>query len=104
MSLILLISFETVKRFVLAHHITRAWDTSSQESASSGIQISLLPKAIMISPYWKLTDQLNFTSSIQPITLPNSDTEIEDGTICLVSGWGKANSILFTQKKKSILR
>lgn len=41
----------------------------------------------------ELNDPLNFTSSIRPIALPESNTEIEDGTMCLVTGWGKNDQL-----------
>lgn len=36
----------------------------------------------------KLTKSLIFNERIQPISLPNVDTIIADGTMCRVSGWG----------------
>lgn len=47
----------------------------------------------------ELSESLNFTDKIQSIALPEADTEIEDGTLCLVSGWGKAMNIFRLQKK-----
>lgn len=47
----------------------------------------------------ELAKPLTFTNKIQPIALPSEVTEIEDKTLCQVSGWGKKNisfnSILF---------
>lgn len=37
----------------------------------------------------KLSKSLTFSKSIQPIALPNEDTPVEDGTLCLTSGWGE---------------
>lgn len=37
----------------------------------------------------ELVEPLNFTDQIQPIALPASDKLIVDGTLCLISGWGK---------------
>lgn len=34
----------------------------------------------------QLAEILSFTSKIQPITLPNADAEIADGTLCTTSG------------------
>lgn len=37
----------------------------------------------------KLSKPLTFSDKIQPIALINQDKIIEDGTNCLVSGWGR---------------
>lgn len=41
----------------------------------------------------ELDEALNFTDKIQPIALPEVETKIKDGTMILVSGWGKTNQI-----------
>lgn len=37
----------------------------------------------------KLTNPLDFSDAIKPITLPNEDLTVPDGAMCEVSGWGK---------------
>lgn len=41
----------------------------------------------------ELVEALKFTDKIQPIALPSGNTLIEDGTLGLVTGWGKTKSI-----------
>lgn len=36
----------------------------------------------------ELAEPLTFTDSIQPIALADADLKIDDGTTCLISGWG----------------
>lgn len=36
----------------------------------------------------ELAEPLNFNNRIQTIALPNATDLVEDGSICLVSGWG----------------
>lgn len=37
----------------------------------------------------ELDASLTFSDQIQPIALANEDTIVEDGTLSLVTGWGK---------------
>lgn len=37
----------------------------------------------------ELSKPLTFNDQIQPIALPEADTVIQDGAVCLVSGWGE---------------
>lgn len=36
----------------------------------------------------ELAEPLNFSDTVQPVTLPEADYEIDDGKMCHVSGWG----------------
>lgn len=36
----------------------------------------------------KLDQSLNYSETIQAVTLPNAADSVEDGTLCMVSGWG----------------
>lgn len=36
----------------------------------------------------QLSTPLNFTNQTQSISLPNTNYQISDGTMCTVSGWG----------------
>lgn len=38
---------------------------------------------------FELAEPLKFTDQIQPIALPIAYEEIPDGTMCMISGWGK---------------
>ncbi|XP_031633643.1 trypsin-3-like [Contarinia nasturtii] len=40
----------------------------------------------------ELAEPLTFSESIQPIALADADLKIEDGTMCLISGWGKSEN------------
>lgn len=40
----------------------------------------------------ELTEPLEFNEQIQPIALPNEDTIVKDGALCLVSGWGNTHN------------
>lgn len=40
----------------------------------------------------ELSKPLNFSSKISPITLPSTNDELSDGTLCEVSGWGLINN------------
>lgn len=37
----------------------------------------------------KLSETLKFSENIQPIALPNANTEIYDRELCMTTGWGK---------------
>lgn len=37
----------------------------------------------------KLAKPITFSYKIKPIALPSADLKVDDGTICVVSGWGK---------------
>lgn len=39
----------------------------------------------------ELEDAIEFNDKVQPITLPNQDLKIPDGTMCEISGWGEWN-------------
>lgn len=41
----------------------------------------------------ELEDELEFNDKVHPITLPNKDLNVPDGTMCEISGWGKEKEI-----------
>lgn len=47
----------------------------------------------------QLAQPLNFSKSIQPIGLPDQDDPVEDGTMCLVSGWGNTQNAAESREK-----
>lgn len=59
-------------------NITRIVDHPNYSTRTTDYDISLL----------QLAETLSFTKKIQPIALPNADTEVADGTLCTTSGWG----------------
>lgn len=48
----------------------------------------------------ELKTPLKFNDQVQPIPLVSEIDEIEDGTKCLVSGWGDTNQEMFAGKNK----
>lgn len=40
----------------------------------------------------ELSETLNFTKQVNEIALPNEDTIVKDGALCLVSGWGNTQN------------
>lgn len=40
----------------------------------------------------KLSEPLNFSSSVQPIKMASVADRIRDGTLCLVTGWGNTKN------------
>lgn len=37
----------------------------------------------------ELDQQVNSSNSIETVALPNQNTNVVDGTLCVVAGWGK---------------
>lgn len=47
----------------------------------------------------RLAESLNFTDSIQAVLLPEQDEEVEDGTLCIVTGWGLTRNSTQSREK-----
>lgn len=43
----------------------------------------------------ELSETLNFTERIQPIALPDANTDIYDGNLCVTTGWGNLVSTFY---------
>lgn len=43
----------------------------------------------------QLSETLNLTTKIQPISLPAANANIVDGTLCTTSGWGEYEYCVF---------
>lgn len=47
----------------------------------------------------RLAESLNFTDSIKAVQLPEQDEEVEDGSLCFVSGWGTTHNSAQSREK-----
>lgn len=47
----------------------------------------------------KLTEALNFSDQIKVIALPSLNEEVDDNTLCLVTGWGNTQNALESREK-----
>lgn len=48
----------------------------------------------------QLSETLHFDEKVQPIALPDANTEIADGTVCMATGWGKLFIIITLRSSK----